>query len=166
MDGPKTPLQVLGLCLWAGEVAQEIKWLLNKHEDQSSDPQQPCKSWQVWQLPVLIADTGGRDRSKLASKTSYYISKVWVPLRDLDSINKVENVGGRLLMSTSGLHMHTYVYTHPCMQVCQHTYAHSYTHSCIPHSTYRCTISKQINNLKIVKDSVSVRYYIFSTWHQ
>lgn len=54
------------------------------------------------------AETGTTQARKLASQISYN-SKLWVQLRDLTTVNKVESDRGRCLKSASSPHTHTYI---------------------------------------------------------
>ena len=68
------------------------------------------------------AETGTTQARKMASQISYN-SKLWLQLRDLTTVNKVENNRGRPLISALGPHTHTYTQTH--MHTC--AYTHTYT---------------------------------------
>lgn len=43
-------------------MAQSVEWLLHKHEDLSLDPNLPCKSWEQWCIPVILAPSRWRRR--------------------------------------------------------------------------------------------------------
>lgn len=103
----------------AGRMTQLIKHLLHKCEDLKFRSPDPQTCWVAWNLTV-ISVLEGRSKESL-EQADYYLSKLWIPLRNSASMNKVKNG--------------SFVHPHACIQMfmCIHTHTNActyHTHMC------------------------------------
>lgn len=109
-----------GQC-WTGEMAQPAKHLLHKLEDWSLDPE-----IQITGGLSIIPACGRQRRDPLSKLTNQadQISKLWIQVKDLVSVYKVESDRRRYQALTSSFYMHAYTHvpmnTGTRIHVCMH----------------------------------------------